>query len=86
MPRFKDYDYRQSKLLAVSFEQQILPGTFEHSLSYLVEHELDMRIFNHRYANDDVGRPAYDPAILVKIVLLAYSRGITRSRKIAATV
>jgi len=84
MPRFKDYDYRQGKLLAVSFEHQILPGTFEHSLSYLVEHELDLRIFNHRYKNDDGGRPAYDPSILLKIVLLAYSRGITSSRKIAS--
>jgi transposase len=84
MPRFKDYDYRQTKLLPVSFERQILPGTFEHSLSYLVDHELDLSIFEHRYANDEVGRPAYDPAILLKIVLLAYSRGITSSRKIAA--
>jgi len=84
MPRFKDYDYRQSKLLPVCFEHQILPGTFEHSLSYLVEHELDLRIFNDRYSNDEEGRPAYDPAILLKIVLLAYSRGITSSRKIAA--
>jgi transposase len=84
MPRFKDYDYRQTKLLPVSFDRQILPGTFEYSLSYLVEHELDLSIFDHRYANDEVGRPAYDPAILLKIVLLAYSRGITSSRKMAA--
>lgn len=83
MPRFKDYDYSQTKLLPVSFDRQILPGTFEYSLSYLVEHELDLRIFNHRYANDECGRPAYDPAILLKIVLLAYSRGITSSRQIA---
>ena len=32
MPRYKPYDYRQKKLLAVSFEQQILPGTFEYAL------------------------------------------------------
>jgi transposase len=83
MPRFKDYDYRQSKLLPVSFERQILPGTFEHSLTHLIEHELDLSIFDDRYANDETGRPAYDPAILLKIVLLAYSRGITSSRKIA---
>ena len=83
MPRFKDYDYSQTKLLPVSFEKQILPGTFEHSLSYLIEHELDLSIFDDRYVNDEVGRPAYDPAILLKIVLLAYSRGVTSSRKIA---
>lgn len=84
MPRFKDYDYRQTKLLPVSFERQILPGTFEHSLTHLIEHELDLSLFDGRYANDETGRPAYDPAILLKIVLLAYSRGITSSRKIAA--
>jgi transposase len=84
MPRYKDYDYRQSKLLPVSFEHQILPGTIEHSLCYLIDHELDLSIFEQRYANDETGRPAYDPAILLKIVLLAYSRGITSSRKIAA--
>jgi transposase len=84
MPRFKDYDYRQTKLLPVSFEKQILPGTFEHSLSYLIDHELDLSVFAERYANDEVGRPAYDPAILLKIVLLGYSRGVTSSRKLAA--
>jgi len=84
MPRFKHYDYRQTKLLPVSFDEQILPGTFEHSLCHLIDHELDLSVFHHRYANDDAGRPAYDPAVLLKIILLAYARGITSSRKIEA--
>ncbi len=82
MARFKDYNYDQIKMLPIDFNRQILPGTFEHSLTYLIEHELDLSIFNSRYQNDDNGCPAYDPAILLKIVLLAYSRGITHSRKI----
>ncbi len=82
MPRFKDYNYDQTKMIPISFDRQILPGTFEYSLIYLVEHELDLSIFTPRYNNDDGGRPAYDPAILLKIILLAYSRGITSSRKI----
>lgn len=82
MARFKDYNYDQTKMIPISFDRQILPGTFEHSLTYLIENELDLSIFNDRYQNDDGGRPAYDPAILLKIVLLAYSRGITSSRKI----
>jgi len=82
MARFKDYNYDQTKMIPISFDRQILPGTFEHSLTYLIENELDLSIFNARYQNDDGGRPAYDPAILLKIVLLAYSRGITSSRKI----
>ena len=40
-------------------------------------------MFEARYKNDEVGAPAYDPAILLKIVLYAYSRGITSSREIA---
>ncbi len=83
MPRFKDYDYKQGKFLPVSFEKQILPGTFEYSLNALIDDELDLSIFDGRYTNDEGGRPAYDPAILLKVVLLAYSHGITSSRKIA---
>ena len=84
MPRFKPYDYRQTVMLPIDFEQQILPGTFEYSVHYLVDNELDLSLFNSRFTNDDTGRPAYDPAILLKIVLLAYSRGVTSSRKIEA--
>ena len=84
MPRYKPYDYRQTVMLPVDFEQQILPGTFEHSVHYLVDHELDLSLFEAKFKNDETGRPAYDPAILLKIVLLAYSRGVTSSRKIEA--
>lgn len=40
-------------------------------------------LFEDRYRNDETGAPAYDPALLLKIILYAYSRGITSSRKIA---
>lgn len=82
MARYKDYNYEQSKMIPISFREQILPGTFEHTLSYLIDHELDVSIFDQRYNNDDTGAPAYDPALLLKIVLYAYSRGITSSRRI----
>lgn len=84
MARFIDYNPHQTVLLPVSFEQQILPGTFEHTLNYLVDNKLDLSIFHHKYKNDDNGRPAYDPALLLKIVLLAYARGVTGSRRIEA--
>ena len=84
MPRFKDYDYNQMKMIPLSFDKQILPGSFEYSLCYLIDHEIDQKIFYHRYINDGNGRPAYDPALLLKIVILAYSKGVTSSRKIEA--
>ena len=84
MPRLKDYNPGQTVLLPISFDQQILPGIFEYTLNYLVDHKLDLNVFHHKYNHDHTGRPAYDPALLLKIVLLAYSRGITGSRRIDA--
>ncbi len=82
MARYKDVLYDQDKFIPVSFRKQILPGTFEYTLSYLIDHELDLGVFDARYRNDETGAPAFDPAVLLKIILYAYSRGITSSRKI----
>jgi transposase len=83
MARYKAYDYSQGKFIPIHFDRQILPGTFEYSLHYLIDNEIDVSVFDARYRNDETGAPAYDPAILLKIILYAYSRGITSSRKIA---
>ena len=82
MARYKDYDYDQMKMIPVSFDRQILPGSFEYSLSYLIDHELNLSCFDQHYRNDENGRPAYDPRLLLKIIILAYSKGITSSRQI----
>jgi transposase len=81
--RYKPYSYAQGKFIPVHFEKQIIPGTFEYSLNHLVDHELDLSIFDERYRNEETGATAYDPRILLKIILFAYSRGITSSRRIA---
>ncbi len=83
MARYKAYDYSQGKFIPIHFDRQILPGTFEYTLHYLIDNEIDLEVFDLRYHNDETGAPAYDPAILLKIILYAYSRGITSSRKIA---
>ncbi|OYV75070.1 MAG: transposase [Chromatiales bacterium 21-64-14] len=54
-------------MIPIAFKDQILPGTFEYTLSHLVDHELDL---------------SNDPALLLKIVVYAYSRGIVSSRHI----
>jgi len=81
--RYKSYSYAQGKFIPVHFEKQIIPGTFEYSLNHLVDHELDLSIFDERYRNEETGATAYDPRILLKIILFAYSRGIVSSRRIA---
>ena len=82
MARYRDYDYDQMKMLPIAYEKQIIPGSFEHSLSYLIDNELDLITFDDHYRNDLNGRPAYDPRLLLKIVILAYSKGVTSSRQI----
>ena len=83
MARYKEYDYSQGKFIPIHFDKQIIPGTFEHTLHYLIDNKIDLSIFDARYQNDETGAPAYDPAILLKIILYAYSKGITSSREIA---
>jgi len=83
MAKYKPYSTSQGVFIPVHFAHQIQPGTFEFTLSHLIDNELDLSIFDSRFNNDETGAPAYDPKILLKVVLFAYSRGITSSRKIA---
>jgi len=82
MAKFIPYDYNQSSMVVINFNDQIQTGTFESALHHLVDNKLDLSLFECFYKNDDNGRPAYDPAILLKIILFAYSKGITSSREI----
>lgn len=83
MAKFKKYNPKQSLLLPIHFHEQIIPGTFVFALNYIVDHELDLAIFDKRYKNEETGAPAYSPAVLLKIILYAYSLGIISSRRIA---
>jgi transposase len=82
MPRFKPTNREQGIMIPISYEKQITTGTFEHTIDYLVENNIKMGIFEARYKNDDTGATAYSPKVLLKIVLLAYSRVIMTSREI----
>ncbi len=82
MPKFTPYNHDQHAMVVINFRDQLQPGTFEHAIHYLINNKLDLSVFNYAYNNKDNGRPAYDPAILLSIILFAYSKGITSSRKI----
>jgi transposase len=83
MAKYKRFDYSQRVLIPVSLEDQMVPGTLEFAIHTLVEERIDTCIFDERYRNDETGRWAYDPKVLLKVVLFAYSRGLISSRKIA---
>lgn len=82
MPNFKTPNYNQDTMVVINFEEQIRPGTFEFVLHRLIEDKLDLSTFYDSYKNDTGGRSAYDPAILLKIILYAYYKGVRSSRDI----
>lgn len=83
MARYKHID-TSPRFLAVDLQRQLLPGTFEHALNHLIDHELDLSSFDARFRNDETGAAAYPPAMLLKVILFAYSQSIISSRDIEA--
>lgn len=81
MPRYKPYDYNQLMMVPVSLEEQLVPGTLEYAIHRLIEERVDTSGFDGKYRNEETGRRAYDPKVLLKVVLLAYARGILHSRR-----
>ncbi|MFN7505589.1 MAG: IS1182 family transposase [Limnobacter sp.] len=81
MARYKPQD-RNSLLLPVVLSDQLVTGSFAFALDYLVDNELDLTAMDARFKNDEVGASAYNPRVMLKIVLLAYSQGLVSSRSI----
>ena len=84
MARYKPCDYSQTQLVPVSLGDQLVPGTLEHTIHYVVEERLDLSLFDGAYQNDETGRRAYDPRVLLKVVLFGYARGLNGSRQLEA--
>src|SRR5204863_275881 len=82
MARYKPYDYSQLQMIPVALADQLVPGTLEYALHYLVEHRLNLAVFDARYANDQTGCRAYAPKVLLKVILLGYARGLLSSRRV----
>ena len=81
MAHYKHID-TNPRFIAVDLQRQLLPGTFEHAMNHLLDHELDLSGFDARFCNDLTGAAAYPPAMLLKVILFAYSQSIVSSRHI----
>ena len=81
MAKFKPCNYDQMVMLPISLENQLVPGSLEHTINELVEKHIELSVFDERYSNDDTGASAIHPKVLLKIVLFAYSRGLISSRQ-----
>ena len=82
MARYKPYKYDQMVMVPISFQAQLEPGTLENTIHELVEHHLDLSVFEGRYRNDLTGARAIHPKLLLKVILFGYSRGMISSRQV----
>ena len=81
MAKYKPSNEDQMVMLPISLHDQLVPGTLEHTISQLVDKHIDLSVFDERYNNDETGATAIHPKILLKIILLAYSKGMISSRQ-----
>ena len=55
-------------MIPVSLDEQLLPGTLAFAIHTLVENRMDLSVLDANYQNGEIGRHAYDPEILLKVV------------------
>ena len=82
MANYLDDNLNQSVFLDINYLEVLGENTFEFCLYQLITNTLDLDDFHKRYKNKKVGRKAYPPAILLRVIFYAYYRGITSSRAI----
>jgi transposase len=83
MARYKERS-QDNIMVPINLAEQLLPGTFEFTLSEIIDHQVDLSVFDEFYNNDEAGPKAYSPQAMLKIILYAYSKGLLSSRKIEA--
>ena len=82
MAKYKPSNDDQMVMLPISLQDQLVPGTLEHTIHRLVDEHIDLSVFDERYNNDETGARAIHPRILLKVILLGYAKGMISSRQI----
>jgi transposase len=81
MARYKYFDKSQGLFLTACIDQQLITGSFEHTLNYLID-QFDLSAFDGAFHNDRLGALTYPPDVMLKILFYRYSRGSITSRPI----
>ena len=82
MSNFLDDNLNQSVFFDLNYLDVLGTDTFEYCLYHLLEQDELLVDFLARYKNKHVGRKAYHPALLLRVIFYAYYRGQTSSRVI----
>ena len=77
MARYKIID-RSPRFLPVVLDAQLMSGSFEYALDYLIDHELDLSALDRRYRNDDTGSSRHETNTVEDNGL-----GVQRTQKLA---
>jgi transposase len=80
---FRAWDVDQVWLLPPSVHDFVPAGHPAHLVRELVGAELDLAAIFEPYEREDRGQPPYHPAMMVALLLYAYTQGIYASRRIA---
>ena len=80
---FRRYDPDQSLLLPPSLRDWLPEDHLSHFVSDAIE-AMDLSAFYARYGEEGPGNQAFDPRMLLKVLVYAYATGTFSSRKIAA--
>ena len=78
--RFRHYDQSQSFLLPPSLDDWLPENHEARFISEVVDTMLDLDCIYDSYTEAS-GAPPYDPAMMLKLLLFAYSTGVTSSRE-----
>ena len=79
MTRFKEYRQEQMMLMPASLEEKVAPGHLARYVSRAID-EIDLRDIEDSYS--ELGRHAYHPRMLIKIIVYGYSIGVRSSRRL----
>ncbi len=82
MANYLDDNLNQSVFLDINYLEVLGENTFEFCLYHLLTHAIDLEEFHAGVKNRKVGRKAYPPALLLRVIFYAYYKGIYSSRAI----
>lgn len=78
MPRFKPV-HRSKMVVPLVLEDQVQARSFDFAMDGWVDTELELLKLDQLFNNDEAGASVYDSCVVLKIVLLAYSRRVRSS-------
>ena len=80
---YRTYIPEQSLLMPPSLRDWLAEDHLSYFISDAVD-AMDLSAFEERYGSEGPGNQAYDPRMMVKVLIYGYATGVFSSRKMAA--